>query len=309
MNARLNRRDFMVRAGAVGALVLVATSTRILKAEDAPKYGADGMPHGWRDDPLAFISIAEDGTVTVVCHRSEMGQGVRTGMPMIVADELEADWSKVRVKQAESNEEKYGNQDTDGSRSTRHFFDPMRRCAASARTMLELAAAKSWGLPASEVKAVNHEVVHEKSGRKASYGSLAKAAAKLPVPARDSLKLKSPDQFKYIGKGVHLLDGPDIVEGRAQYGIDTRLDGMLYAVIARSPVFGGKVARYDAAEALAIPGVVKVVEIPGTPGPAGFNPLSGVAVIATDTLIAIKARKALQIEWEDGPYATYDSKE
>jgi len=309
MNAMLNRRDFLVKAGALGAFVLVATSSGIVKAEEAPKYGADGMPHGWRDDPLAFIAIAEDGTVTVVCHRSEMGQGVRTGMPLIVADELEADWSKVRVKQAESNEEKYGNQDTDGSRSTRHFFDPMRRCAASARTMLELAAAKSWGVPASEVQAVNHEVVHAKSGRKASYGSLAKAAAKLPVPSRESLKLKSPAQFKYIGKGAHLLDGPDIVEGRAQYGIDTRLDGMLYAVIARSPVFGGKVARYDAAEALAIAGVVKVVEIPGTPGPAGFNPLSGVAVIATDTWIALKGRKALKIEWEDGPNVTYDSKE
>ena len=137
-----------------------------------------------------------------------------------------------------------------------------------------------------------------KSGRKASYGSLAKAAAKRPVPSRESLKLKSPAQFRYIGKGAHLLDGPDIVQGKAQFGIDTRLDGMLYAVIARSPVFGGKVVRYDAAEALAVPGVVKVVEIQGTPGPAQFQPLSGVAVVAKDTWVAIKARKALKIEWD-----------
>ena len=306
--AAVSRRDFLIQASAIGALVLLATSSGAVKAEEAQKFGADGMPHGWRDDPLAFIAIAEDGTVTVVCHRSEMGQGVRTGMPLIVADELDADWSKVHVRQAPSDEEKYGNQDTDGSRSTRHFFDPMRRCAAAARRMLELAAAKSWGVPVSEVQAVNHEVVHAKSGRKAGYGSLAKAAARLPVPPRDSLKLKSPTQFRYIGKGAHLLDGPDIVEGRAQYGIDTRLDGMLYAVIARSPVFGGKVARFDATEARAIPGVVKIVEIPGTPGPALFQPLSGVAVIATDTWIAIKARKALKIEWEDGPHGTYDSK-
>lgn len=307
MNA-VTRRDFLVKTGALGALVLLVTPSGEVKAEDAQKYGADGMPHGWRDDPLAFIAIAEDGTVTVVCHRSEMGQGVRTGMPLIVADELEADWSKVRVQQAPSDEQKYGNQDTDGSRSTRHFFDPMRRCAASARTMLEQAAAASWGVPVSDVKAVNHEVVHSKSGRKASYGSLAKAAARRPVPKRETLKLKTPAEFRYIGKGVHLLDGPDIVEGKAQYGIDTHLEGMLYAVIARSPVFGGKVVRYDAAEALKIPGVVKILEIPGTAGPALFQPLSGVAVVAEDTWIAIKARKALKIEWDDGAHATYDSK-
>jgi isoquinoline 1-oxidoreductase beta subunit len=291
-----------------GLALLVTTSGTVMAADEAPKYGADGMPHGWRDDPLAFISIAEDGTVTVTVHRSEMGQGVRTGMPLIIADELEADWSKVRVTQAPADEEKYGNQDTDGSRSTRHFFDPMRRCAASARTMLELAAARSWNVPASEVQAMNHEVVHAKSGRKASYGSLAKAAAKLPVPKGESLKLKSPAQFRYIGKGAHLLDGPDIVQGKAQYGQDTHLDGMLYAVVARTPVFGGKVARFDAAEATAMPGVVKVVEIQGTPGPAQFLPLSGVAVVAKDTWIAIKARKALKIDWEEGAHAAYDSK-
>ena len=308
MNAQFNRRDFLIGAGAVGGLVLFVTSSGTVRAQEVKKYGADGMPHGWKDDPLAFIAIAEDGIVTVTVHRSEMGQGVRTGMPLIVADELEADWSKVRVQQANADEEKYGNQDTDGSRSTRHFFDPMRRCAASARTMLELAAAKAWGVSPSEVQAVNHEVVHSKSGRKASYGSLAKAAAKLPVPARDSLKLKAPAQFRYIGKPAHLLDGPDIVQGKAQYGIDTRLDGMLYAVIARSPVFGGKVARFDATEAMAMPGVVKVFEIQGTPGPAQFQPLSGVAIVAKDTWIAIKARKTLKIEWADGANGTYDSK-
>jgi isoquinoline 1-oxidoreductase beta subunit len=306
--ASLNRRDFLLGASALGGLVLLATTTRIVKAEEAKKYGADGMPHGWKYDPLAFIAIAEDGTVTVVVHRSEMGQGVRTGMPLIIADELEADWSKVRVQQATADEEKYGNQDTDGSRSTRHFFDPMRRCAASARTMLEAAAAKAWGVSASEVQAVNHEVVHARSGRKASYGSLARDAARLPVPAQDSLKLKAPAQFRYIGKSAHLIDGPDIVQGKARYGIDTRLDGMLYAVIARSPVFGGKVARYDAAQALAMPGVVKVVEIEGTPGPAQFQPLSGIAIVANDTWIAIKARKTLEIDWDDGANGTYDSK-
>jgi isoquinoline 1-oxidoreductase beta subunit len=302
----LNRREFL---SGVGGLALIAGLPGVIKAEDATKYGADGMPHGWSDNPLAFITIGEDGIVTVVVHRSEMGQGIRTGMSLIIADELEADWSKVRVTQAPGDELKYGNQDTDGSRSTRHFFEPMRRCGAAARTMLEQAAAASWGVPVSEVYAVNHEVVHRGSGRKVGYGAVTLAAARLPVPARESLRLKDPAQFRYIGKGKSgLLDGPDMVSGKAHYGIDTRLDGMLYAVVARSPVFGGKVSRFDVAEALAIPGVVKILEIPGTAAPAKFQPLNGVAVVATDTWIAIKARKALKVDWNDGVHGVYDSK-
>jgi isoquinoline 1-oxidoreductase subunit beta len=301
----VQRRTFL--AGLSG-LVLVASVSRIAKAADAPKYGADAMEHGWRDDPLTFVAIGEDGVVTVIVHRSEMGQGIRTGLPMVIADELDADWSKVRVTQAPGDEEKFGNQDTDGSRSMRHHFDPMRRVGAAARTMLEAAAAASWNVPVSSVRAVNHEVIHEQSGRRLGYGALARAAAKLPVPARETLRLKNPSQFRYIGKeNIALLDSGDIYQGRAQYGIDVRLDGMLYAVVARSPVFGGKVARFDGAAAQAIPGVVKVIEIPGTPGPALFAPLNGVAILAEDTWIAIKARQALRIEWNDGPHGTYDS--
>src|SRR5580692_2623041 len=184
----VNRREFLLRLQALGGLLLVADGMHIAKAADAPKYGADGMPHGTVDSPLVFLAIGDDGMVTIVVHRSEMGQGVRTGMPLIVADELDADWSKVRVQQAPADEEKYGNQDTDGSRSTRHFIDPMRRCGAAARTMLELAAAASWRVPASEVRAVNHEVVHARTGRKLGFGALARAAAKLPVPSRESLR-------------------------------------------------------------------------------------------------------------------------
>jgi len=304
-NLRLDRRQFL---GGLGGLVLVASVSSVVKAQDAPKYGAEGMPHGTVDDPLTFVAIGEDGIVTVIVHRSEMGQGVRSGIPLVIADELEADWSRVRVSQAPGDEPKYGNQNTDGSRSLRHFFDPMRRCGAAARSMLEAAAAATWKVPVDSVRAVNHEVVHAASGRKLGFGALAKAAAKLPVPARDTLKLKDPKQFRYIGKeGQHLLDGPDIAHGRATYGIDVRLDGMLYAVVARSPVLGGKVVKFDASEALKIPGVVKVVEIPGTPNPAGFQPLNGVAVIARDTWTAIKARQALKIDWNDGEHGSYDS--
>jgi isoquinoline 1-oxidoreductase beta subunit len=210
--------------------------------------------------------------------------------------------------QATGDEKRYGNQDTDGSRSTRHFFDPMRRCGAAARTMLEAAAAERWKVPVTEVEARNHEVVHRPTGRRAGYGSLAKAAAGQPVPARDTLRLKDPSKFRYIGKGnIKLVDGRDIVTGKAQYGIDTRLDGMLYAVVARPPVYGGKVASYDAAEALKVPGVLRVVEIESSPSPAQFNPLGGVAVVARNTWAAIQGRKALKVVWNDGPNASYDS--
>jgi hypothetical protein len=178
--ANLSRRRFLQGATMLGGFVLAAGYRDAAQAAAPPKYGADGMPNGWVDDPLVFVAIAPDGTVSITCHRSEMGQGVRTGMPMIVADELEADWKRVRVVQAPGDEKRFGNQDTDGSRSTRHFFDPMRRCGAAARTMLEAAAAKRWSVPAGEVEARNHEVVHAKSGRRAGYGSLAKDAAAGP---------------------------------------------------------------------------------------------------------------------------------
>ena len=306
--ANVSRRQFLQGMSALGGLVLAVGYPSAARADDPPKYGADGMPNGWVDNPLAFVAIGEDGTVTIVCHRSEMGQGVRTGMPMIVADELEADWKRVRVVQAPGDEQRYGNQDTDGSRSTRHFFDPMRRCGAAARTMLEAAAAARWQVPASQVEAKNHEVVHRPTGRRASYGSLAKAAASQPVPARETLRLKDPSQFRYIGKGdLKLVDGRDIVTGKAQYGMDTRLDGMLYAVVARPPIYGARVASYDASEALKVPGVVGVVEIEDSPPPALFNPLGGIAVVARNTWAAIQGRKALKIGWDEGPNAEYDS--
>jgi isoquinoline 1-oxidoreductase beta subunit len=305
----LTRREFLAALHSLGGLVLVAGVPGVVTAEEAQQYGADAMPHGWVDDPLAFVAIGPDGIVTVVVHRAEMGQGVRTGMPLIVADELDADWSKVRVTQAPGDEKKYGNQDTDGSRSTRHFFEPMRRCGAAARTMLEQAAAARWAVPVAEVQAVHHEVIHASTGRKLGYGELARDAARLPVPPRESLKLKSPAQFRYIGKGKsQLLDGPDMVTGKAQYGQDTWFPGMLFAVVARAPVLGGKIAKYDAAEALKIPGVVKVLEIPGTAPPAKFQPLNGIAVIASDTWAAIQGRQALKIEWADGAHGSYDSR-
>ncbi|PPD29113.1 MAG: twin-arginine translocation pathway signal protein, partial [Methylomonas sp.] len=266
------------------------------------------MPHGWVDNALVFVAIAEDGTVTVYCHRSEMGQGVRTSLPMVVADELEADWEKVKVIQAPGDEVRFGNQDTDGSRSLRHFFMPMRRVGAAARQMLEQAAADRWQVPVGEVKAESHYVMHSASGRKLAYGELAAAAAALPVPARETLKLKNPEQFRYIGKGkTGLYDGRDLVTGQGRFGIDTRLDDLLYAVVARPPAFGDTLAGVDDSEALKVPGVIKTVTLKSSPPPAGFNPLGGVAVIATNTWAAIQGRKALKINWRKGPNGHYDS--
>jgi isoquinoline 1-oxidoreductase beta subunit len=304
--ANVSRRSFLTGVAA-GGLVLAAGPR--VRADEQP-YAGEGMPNGLREDPRIFVAIGEDGTVTVVCHRSEMGQGVRTSLPMVVADELEADWSRVKVAQAPGDESRFGNQDTDGSRSMRHHFGTMRRMGAAARQMLEEAAARQWGVPAAEVEAVDHEVVHKASGRRLGYGALAKAAAELPAPPRDAIRLKEPARFRYIGKGeVGLVDGFDITTGKAHYGIDTRLDGMLYAVVARPPVFGGKAQSYDDAETLKVPGVLKVVAIDPTPAPAKFQPLGGIAVVATNTWAAIQGRERLKITWDDGPNATYSSED
>ncbi|CAN5831123.1 molybdopterin-dependent oxidoreductase [soil metagenome] len=303
-----SRRAFLKSVPLTGLVLYVGLPTSGFAADEPAKYGGDGMPHGIQDSPKIFVSIAPDGMVSIVVNRSEMGQGVRTSLPKIVADELEADWKRVKVVQAPGDEAKYGNQDTDGSRSTRHWFDPMRRCGASARTMLEQAAAAKWKVPVDQVQAKNHEVVHTPTGRKLGYGALALAAAKLDVPAAGSVKLKDPSQYRYIGKtDSFLTDGQVIVTGKSQYGIDTRLPGMMYAVIARPPVLGGKVKSFDAAEALKVPGVIKVFAMDGTPPPSEFQPIGGIVVVGKDTWAAIKGRSLLKIDWDDGAHGTYDS--
>ena len=313
----VSRRLLLKSAAGAGLLLAVTHSGNLFaqaatpaEAVEAVKYGGDSMPGGLVDNPLVFLSIGADGVVSVICHRSEMGQGVRTSIPMVVADELEADFKRVRVIQALGDEARYGNQNTDGSRSLRHSMDPLRRVGACGRMMLEAAAAAQWKVAPAEVQARNHELVHIPSGRKIGFGAVALAAAKLPIPGRETLKMKQPSQFRYIGKSdVALIDGVDIVRGRATYGTDVRLEGMVYAVVARAAVVGGKVRSFDSAAALKVPGVLRVIEIKSTPLPAGFNPLGGVAVVARNTWSAIKGREALVIEWDDGPNGGYDSVE
>ena len=270
--------------------------------------GAGGMPGGVVWDPHVFVSVAPDGTVTIVTHRQEMGTGSRTSLPMVVADEMEADWAKVKIVQAPGDEKKYGNQDTDGSRSIRHFVQPMRNCGAAARKMLETAAAIKWSVPDTEVRAQNHKVVHIPSGKSIGFGELAAAAGALPTPKMRDLELKDPSQFRYIGKGnIQITDLFDITTGRATYAQDVRVPNMLYAVIERPPVVLGKAVKWDEAAAMAVPGVKKVVFIAPTPMPAVFAPLGGVAVIADSTYAALKGRAALNVQWEDGPNKDYDS--
>ncbi|MDK3073348.1 molybdopterin-dependent oxidoreductase [Sedimentitalea sp. JM2-8] len=273
-----------------------------------PKWptGGEQMPHGLRDDPLVFVSIDADGTVTLVAHRSEMGTGSRTSLPMIMADEMEADWGRVRIVQAEGDEPKYGNQDTDGSRSLRHHIQAARKIGGSVRHMMQAAAAQEWGVDAGDVVVENH--MARNGDRTLGFGELAAAAMALPVPTHEEIAYKSEDQFRYIGKGeVQIYDIHDITTGKAVYGADVTLPGMKYAVAVRPPVVGGKVVSFDATETLAMPGVVGVYELPHSIPPAKFAPLGGVAVVADSTWAAMQARDKLTIEWDDGPHAGYNS--
>lgn len=300
------RRTFL--QGSLSGLLLSVGFNGTVRAEDASKYGADSMPGGTVDNPHVFISIEPDGRTTLIAHRVEMGTGVRTSLPMVIADELEADWARVTVVQADANEARYGNQNVDGSRSVRHFLLPMRRAGAAARQMLETAAAARWGVPASEVQARQHTLLHTPTGRRLGFGEVAADAARLPLPAPDQLKLKDPAQFRYIGQGkVRAVDSEAIARGQAQYGMDMRLPGMVYAVVARPPVLGGKLRSVDSAEALKVPGVLRVIELPGFTGAPMFKPLGGVAVVATNTWAAMQGRKALKVSWDDGPHGTYNS--
>ena len=228
---------------------------------------------------------------------------------MVVAEELDADWGRVKVVQAPGDEPRYGNQDTDGSRSLRHFLQPMRECGAACRLMLEMAAAKRWGVDPSAVHAANHEVTNTASGQKLGYGDLAADAAALPTPTLDKLTFKEPANYRYIGKGnVSIVDLFDITVGKAGYGADHRLPGQVFAVIARPPVVGGKLVSFDGSEALKVPGVLHVLPVQGWQPPGTkFLPVGGVAVVARNTGSAIKGRDALKIVWDDGPNKSYNS--
>lgn len=300
----VTRRSFIRTAAAAGGGLILGVST-------ACEGGGSRTPAGGRSvgleggfSPNVFVHLHPTGDVEIVVARSEMGQGVRTSLAAVVADEMEADWSRIRVVQAPGHPD-FGDQNTGGSQSVRNHFQRLREAGAVARRMLEEAAARQWEVPAAECAGRNHEVVHLPTGRTAAYGELAEAAGRLQVP--ENAVLKGADQFRYIGRPLGGVDNLDITVGAALFGADVRPPGMVYAAIARCPVVGGTHRSYDAQEALRRPGVLRVVEIPPAESPPGYGSLGGVAVVAENTWAALAGRDALRIEWDLGPHATHES--
>ncbi len=289
----MDRRAFL-QVTAAGAAFTMGISLGACRGETPPAAG-DGV-----FAPDAWIRIAADGHVTVVVDRSEMGQGVSTALPMLVAEELDADWSRVRYEFAPANRAYdnplIGAQITGGSTSVRAAWGPLREAAATARAMLVAAAAAEWGVPAAECRTESSQVIHDASGRRLDYGALALAAARLTPP--DHVPLKSPEAFRLLGTPVPRLDLADQVTGRIVYGQDVRPEGALVAVIARCPVFGGTVREVDPTPALALPGVRHVLRVP-----------SGVAVVGDTSWHAIRGRDALQVTWDEGRLAGLTSDE
>jgi isoquinoline 1-oxidoreductase beta subunit len=302
----VGRRGFLKGVLGAGAFVLSVRWTPEELFGSELNSGISGAMTKAPLRPNVYLAIDTDGTAYVIAHRSEMGSGSRTALPRIVADELDADWARVKIVQA-IGDEKYGDQDTDGSHSVRSFFDTLRESGATARLMLVRAAAAQWGVPAGECATAIHTVVHKPSGKKLGYGELATAAAKLDVPKKEEVKLKARSEWRYIGKGTASYDLKDMCTGKAGYGQDTRMEGMLYASVAHPPVFGGTVKSVDDKAALGVAGVKQTATIDAFKPPVGFQALGGVAVLADNTWAAMQGRKKLKIEWEKSPHSVWNS--
>ncbi|MRG90440.1 xanthine dehydrogenase family protein molybdopterin-binding subunit [Polyangium spumosum] len=293
---RVTRRDFLVGLN----LSLAGLAIGL------PALGDEKKPPGL--DPNPFVHVAPDGTVTIVCHRSEMGQGVRSTIPVLIAEELGADMGRVVIRQA-VGDRKYGDQNTDGSSSIRKFYDNLRLVGATARTMLVAAAAAKWKVKPETCEARGHVVLHVPTKRSLGFGELSEAAAKWPVPKPEGVKVRPRDELSLLkNPKLPLVDGPAYVTGTAGFGADLGLPDMLIAVIARPPVVGGKVARYDASRATKIPGVKRVIEMPAAARPYGFQTWGGIAVLAENTWAAMRGREALDITWDGGENEKYDSR-
>jgi len=291
----LDRRSFLAGLGATASgLALGLVGGRV----------AHAAPVARALKPNRFVHLALDGTVSIVCHRSEMGQGVRSSLPALVAAELGADLSRIRILQADGDPA-WGDQNTDGSRSVRNGFVPLRKLGAAARTMLVQAAAARWGVPPRECVARHHEVRHAATQRALGFAELVADAAKLAPPSE--VELRPDAELKDQLRALPVVDAADLVTGRATFAADVQVKGMLTAVIARPPVLGGRPARYDPSRALAVPGVRAVVEVPRYGLAPGFRPVGGIAVVADHTWAALKGRQALVVEWDDGANADYDS--
>jgi isoquinoline 1-oxidoreductase beta subunit len=293
----LPRRDFLrVSAGAAGGLLLtVSIPAGVRRAfADAPNPTPGATL-------TAFVEIAPDGTVTIASKNPEIGQGVKTSLPLLVAEEMDAPWERVKVVQADLDP-RYGDQFAGGSTAVSDNWVGLRRAGATARHLLIAAAAARWGVDPSSCRTEPGTVIHPASGRRLGYGDVAAEAAKLPVP--EGVPLKDPRTFRLVGTRIRGTDNPLIVTGRAQYGLDARVRGMRFACVARAP-FGAEVESFDPAKALRVPGVRRVVRIDPRPNPMELRP--GVAVVADTTWAAIQGRKALEVAWKHTDPRTRDS--
>ncbi len=275
--AAMNRRAFLSAAAAAAGGLLV-------------RFRLSAAPAPARSKLDAFVYVGADDSVLLYIHKAEMGQGTVTSLSMLLAEELECDWRQIRTDFPGVSREFGGNQGVVGSASIRTSWEPLRRAGATAREMLKEAAARQWSVDRASLRAENSFIVNPSNGARLSYGSLAESASQVPPPT--GITLKDPSQFHIIGKPTRRLDTPAKVDGSAVFGIDIRLPGMQYAVVARCPVFGGKAARFDASKAKAVPGVKNVIAIP-----------SGVAVLADNTWSAMEGRRKLEIDWDEGPVA------
>lgn len=296
LSLTLNRRQFL-KATAVGSCgLMVGISLNASANASSAKQAAEFNPN-------AFIHLQKDGSVLIYCGRCEMGQGISTALPSVVADEMEADWSRVTVEQAEGDQDKYGSQATGGSASIRTMYEPMRKAGAVAREMLVAAAAKVWATSPDNCYAENHFVINKTNQQKLSYGELASVAATMPTPENPTLKAKS--DFRYIGSHLPRHDVSLVIQGKRQYGVDTKVDGMQYAAIVHCPVMGGTLKSVDKTEAMKVQGVTAVVEI--APMKVPFGSLGGVAVVANNSWSAQQGVEKLKVEWDRGEHGSYNT--
>ena len=295
----INRRQFVAQGAIAGAGL--AIGVRLSPAKAFAQENEKG-PKGKVINPFdAYIHVKPDGKISLIVAKSEMGQGIKTGLAMLLAEEAEVDFNSVTVEQAETRPDVYAHMGTGGSGSTMESFTPLRRAGATVRELMITAAAQNWNVPAKECAAKKGIVLHEKSLRKASYGELVEAAMKLPLLDPEKVRLKDDADFELIGHPTPRVDIPSKVNGSAVFGLDVRVPEMLFAVVARCPTFGGKHVHFDAAKAKAVPGVKDAFEIPAL-GRDMFT-AGGVVVVADSTWAAMQGRQALQITWDNGPAA------